>query len=167
MIFIEVDIGNMKGNLHIYTTLKLFMFVCVFYLVGMLIVVLHIPRLILPGLYSLPPTTEEKQIPWECVENERLSRIWCGGEAFINLFFYNVFYLLMQLAYFFAVLITVNVYQVLHDNHREFMKRTLLNPKIIAFLTLMLINYLLPCIFLVLDIGFDSYCPAGFNIPFQ
>lgn len=164
MISIEVGIGNIKGNLHIYTTLKLFMFVCVFYLVGMLIVVLHIPRLILPGLYSLSSSTK---IPWQCVENERLSRIWCGGEAFINLFFYNVLYLLMQLAYFFAVLITVNVYQVLHDNHREFMKRTLLDPKIIAFLTLMLINYLLPWIFLVLDINFDSYCPAGFNIPFQ
>jgi hypothetical protein len=92
MISIEVDIGNIKGNLHIYTTLKLFMFVCVFYLVGMLIVVLHIPRLILPGIYSpSPPPTE---IPWDCVENERLSRIWCGGEAFINLFFYNVFYFL-------------------------------------------------------------------------
>ena len=53
-----------------------------------------------------------------------------------------------KIAYFFAVMITGHLYQVLNDNYRGFMKSLLTNKKIIFGLLVMLTLYFLPWIFI-------------------
>lgn len=73
------------------------------------------------------------------------------------------------MGYFFAVLVTYNVYCVIHGNYHNFMKKVFSNLKIIILLLLMLIIYLLPLVMLYTTDKFDddytySYAPTGFKL---
>lgn len=61
----------------------------------------------------------------------------------------------MQLGYFFAVLVTYNVFCVLNNNYRKFMRTLLKNPVIVAFLLFMLMAHLLPLILLYTHSNFQ------------
>lgn len=71
------------------------------------------------------------------------------------------FFYYLKIAYFFAVLITGHLYQVLNDNYRGYMKSTLTNKKIILGLLVIFILYLLPWIF-IYDEELFYYYPTGF-----
>lgn len=61
-------------------------------------------------------------------------------------------------------MVTLNIYQILNDKHRGFMKKILKNPKTIITLALIFIVYFLPFVFIYLDKDNKpySYCPTGF-----
>lgn len=80
----------------------------------------------------------------------------------MNLFLYG-------LGYFFAVLVTYNVFCVINGNYHQFMRKALLNKQFLLFLSVMLTVYLVPLILLYANDDFNnysySYGPTGFNYP--
>lgn len=78
----------------------------------------------------------------------------------------------MQFGYFFAVLVSFNVFSVIKGNYRNFMKSVFTNPKIICFLIFMLVAYLVPLVQSMSTINFITnegywYSPLGFEYTVQ
>ena len=76
------------------------------------------------------------------------------------------------MGYFFAVLVTYNVFCVINNNYHRFMRTVLKKPAIIAFLLFMVTVHLVPFILLHTTDNFNnyyaySYGPTGFNYPYD
>lgn len=74
----------------------------------------------------------------------------------------------IQFGYFFAVLVSFNVFSVIKGNYRNFMKSVFSNPKAIGFLIFMLVAYLVPLVQAISTINFIDnegywYSPMGFE----
>ena len=71
-----------KGKIYVFTSLKLFMFTCLFYFIGMFVVLLHLEYF--NGSKKIIHEYEKIKMP------DKMQKVLCGGEAFINLFSYCV-----------------------------------------------------------------------------
>lgn len=164
ILFMIVKIVHRK--LFVYNTMRLYLFMCICYFLGMVVVLLHLSAFTanqLDASLNVKNSQSEHYIlnVLKKMKQWKSSTVLCGFEAFINLYFYC-------LGYLFAVLITYNIYCIINNTHRDFMRKIIRNKLIVAFAVFMLCVYLTPLILMFAskyseDGYWFSYGPSGFN----